>query len=212
VAPDKEMNMKLLHIDSSILGDASASRQLTREVVAAWTAADATIAVTYRDLAADAIGHLAGSTLAANGTPAELRNAAQQLEASLSEQVLNEFLTADAIVIGAPMYNFSIPSQLRAWIDRIAVAGKTFKYGPNGPEGIAGNKKVVIVSTAGGKHAGTPTAAAHEDYLKFVPGFVGITDITIVHAQGLAMGPEARDAAFATARAEIAATLATVAA
>lgn len=204
--------MKLLHLDSSILGDASASRQLTRELVDAWTATDAAMTVNYRDLAADAIDHLAGSTLAANGTPAELRSAAQQLEAALSEQVLNEFLVADAVVIGAPMYNFSIPSQLRAWIDRIAVAGKTFKYGANGPEGLAGGKKVVIVSTAGGKHAGTPTAAAHEDYLKFVLGNVGITDITVVHAQGLAMGPEAREAAFATARREMATVLDTIAA
>lgn len=204
--------MKLLHLDSSILGDASASRQLTREVVAAWQASTPGVEVTYRDLSADAIDHLAGSTLAASGTPAELRNAAQQLEATLSANVLNEFLEADAVVIGAPMYNFSIPSQLRAWIDRVVVRGYTFRYGENGPEGLAGNKKVIIVSTAGGKHAGTPTAAAHEDYLKFVLGFVGIRDVTVVHAQGLAMGPAVQEAAFASARAQIASLFGTVAA
>lgn len=196
--------MKLLHLDSSILGDASASRKLTREVVDAWQASNPAVAVTYRDLSADAIDHFAGSTLAANGTPAELRNAAQQLEATLSETVLDEFLQTDAIVIGAPMYNFSIPSQLRAWIDRIVVRGRTFHYGANGPEGLAGDKKVIIVSTAGGKHAGTPSAAAHEDYLKFVLGFVGVRNVSVIHAQGLAMGPAAQEAAFAGARSQIA--------
>lgn len=196
--------MKLLHIDSSILGEASASRILGREVVNAWRAADAELEVSYRDLAADSPAQLSGGALAANGTPAELRNAAQQHEAALSEALLNEFLAADALVIGAPMYNFSIPSQLKAWIDRVVVAGKTFKYGATGPVGIAGNKKVIIVSTAGGKHAGQPSSAAHEDYLKFVLGFVGVHDVTIVHAQGLAMGPDVRESAFAEAREQIA--------
>ncbi|WP_269532281.1 FMN-dependent NADH-azoreductase [Chitinimonas sp. BJYL2] len=195
--------MKLLHIDSSILGDHSASRQLSREAVEAWRVAEPTAIVSYRDLAADAPNFLSGLSLAANATPAELRDAAQKHEAALSEQILNEFLAADAIVIGAPMYNFSIPSQLKAWIDRIAVAGKTFRYGPNGPEGLAGGKKVIIVSTAGGQHAGQPTAAAHDEYLKLVLQFVGITDITIVHAHGLAMGPAARDAGIAHARAQL---------
>lgn len=195
--------MQLLHIDSSILGDASASRQLSREVADAWRASHAELSVNYRDLAGDALAQFSGFTLGANGTPAELRDAAQAHEAALSESVLQEFLAADAIVIGAPMYNFSIPSQLKAWIDRVTVAGKTFKYGANGPEGLVSGKKVVIVSTAGGKHAGQPTAAAHEEYLKFVLGFVGITDVAVVHAHGLSMGPEAREAAFTQARAQI---------
>ncbi len=126
--------MKLLHIDSSILGDNSASRQLSAELVAAWAAAEQGVDVTYRDLAADAISHLSAASLVAAGTPAELRDAAQKHEAALGEQSIEEFLAADAIVIGAPMYNFSIPSQLKAWIDRIAVAGKTFRYTESGPE------------------------------------------------------------------------------
>ncbi|GAB3264421.1 FMN-dependent NADH-azoreductase [Chitinimonas naiadis] len=195
--------MKLLHIDSSILGDASASRQLSREVADAWRTSQAGVEVSYRDLGGDSVAQLTGFTLGSNGTPAELRDAAQQHEAALSENVMAEFLAADGIVIGAPMYNFSIPSQLKAWIDRVVVAGKTFSYGANGPVGLAGGKKVVIVSTAGGKHAGQVSAAAHEDYLKFVLGFVGITDVTVIHAQGLAMGPEAREAAFADARKQI---------
>lgn len=195
--------MKLVHIDSSILGDASASRQLSREVVNAWRAAQPNLQVSYRDLAGDALAQFSGFTLGANGTPAELRDAAQAHEAALSESVLNEFLAADAIVIGAPMYNFAIPSQLKAWIDRVTVAGKTFKYGANGPEGLAGGKRVIIVSTAGGNHVGQPSAAAHEDYLKFVLGFVGISNVQVVHAHGLSMGPEAREAAFTQARQQI---------
>lgn len=196
--------MKLLHIDSSILGDNSTSRQLSAELVAAWAAAEPGVDVTYRDLAADAISHLSAASLVAAGTPAELRDAAQKHEAALGEQSIEEFLAADAIVIGAPMYNFSIPSQLKAWIDRIAVAGKTFRYTESGPEGLAGGKKVIIVSTAGGIHAGQPSGVAHEDYLELVLNFLGITDIEVVRAEGLAYGDEPRRNAIAGAQASIA--------
>lgn len=196
--------MKLLHIDSSILGDNSASRQLSAELVAAWAAAEPGVEVIYRDLAADAISHLSSASLVAAGTPAELRDAAQKHEAALGEKSIEEFLGADAIVIGAPMYNFSIPSQLKAWIDRIAVAGKTFRYTENGPEGLAGGKKVIIVSTAGGIHAGQPSGIAHENYLELVLNFLGITDIEVVRAEGLAYGDEPRRNAIAGAKASIA--------
>ena len=184
--------MKLLHLDSSILGDASASRQLSRSVVEAWSAVTADAQVTYRDLASDALSHFSAATLVAAGTPAELRDAAQKHEAELAERTLEEFLAADAIVIGAPMYNFAIPSQLTAWIDRIAVAGKSFKYTENGPVGLAGGKTVVIASSAGGIHAGQPSGQAHEDYLVRMLNFVGIDDIEIVRAEGLAYGEEPR--------------------
>ncbi|WP_342244513.1 FMN-dependent NADH-azoreductase [Pseudomonas sp. OTU5201] len=195
--------MKLLHLDSSILGDTSASRQLSRDVVAAWEAAEPNAQVTYRDLASDAISHLSALSLVAGGTPSELRDAAQKHEAELGESTLNEFLAADAIVIGAPMYNFTIPTQLKAWIDRIAVAGKTFHYTENGPEGLAVGKKVVIVSTSGGIHAGQASGQAHEDYLKLVLNFLGVTDIEIVRAEGLAYGEEPRANAFSAAKAQI---------
>jgi len=171
--------MKLLHIDSSILGDNSASRQLSREVVEAWKAADPSVEVVYRDLA-------------------------QAFEAKLSAETLEEFLAADAVVIGAPMYNFTVPTQLKAWIDRVAVAGKTFSYTEAGPQGLCGNKKVVLVSTAGGLHAGQPTGAGHEDFLKVFLGFIGITDLEIVRAHGLAYGPEQRSQAIDAAQAQIA--------
>ncbi|MBV4458236.1 MULTISPECIES: FMN-dependent NADH-azoreductase [Pseudomonas] len=195
--------MKLLHIDSSILGDNSASRQLSKEVVQAWQAAEPSAVVTYRDLAADAISHFSSTTLVAAGTTAELRDAAQQHEAELSATTLAEFKAADAIVIAAPMYNFTIPTQLKAWIDRVAVAGQTFRYTEAGPEGLCGGKKVVIVSTAGGLHAGQASGIAHEEYLKLVLGFLGITDIEIVRAEGLAYGEEVRNNAMNAAHTQI---------
>ncbi|CAI8814880.1 MULTISPECIES: FMN-dependent NADH-azoreductase [Pseudomonas] len=195
--------MKLLHIDSSILGDNSASRQLSSEVVKAWQAAEPSAVVTYRDLASDAISHFSATTLVAAGTAAELRNAAQQHEAELSASTLAEFLAADAVVIAAPMYNFTIPTQLKAWIDRIAVAGQTFRYTEAGPEGLCGGKKVVIVSTSGGLHAGQATGVAHEEYLKVLFGFIGITDIEFVRAHGLAYGDEVRTKAMSDAHTQI---------
>ncbi|MBA1380779.1 FMN-dependent NADH-azoreductase [Pseudomonas brassicacearum] len=195
--------MKLLHIDSSILGDNSASRQLSRELVQAWKTAEPDITVTYRDLAADAISHFSSQTLVAAGTSAELRDAALKHEAELSESTMAEFLAADAVVIAAPMYNFSIPTQLKAWIDRIAVAGKTFRYTEAGPEGLCGGKKLLIVSTSGGLHAGQPSGVGHEEYLKLVFGFLGITDIEFVRAEGLAYGDDMRAKAMHEAQLQI---------
>ena len=195
--------MKLLHIDSSILGDASASRQLSAAVTNAWQNSEANVEVTYRDLASDALSHLSAASFVAGGTPAELRDAAQAHEVALAEATLEEFLAADAIVIGAPMYNFTVPTQLKAWIDRIAVAGKTFTYTENGPQGLAGGKKVVIVSTAGGIHAGQASGKAHEDYLILVLNFLGITDIEVVRAEGLAYGDEPKANALRDAQAQI---------
>jgi FMN-dependent NADH-azoreductase len=191
--------MKLLHIDSSILGDNSVSRQLSAGVVKAWQAAEPGVEVVYRDLAADAINHFSGVTLGALGTAAELRDVVQKHEADLSASTLAEFLAADAVVLAAPMYNFTIPTQLKAWIDRIAVAGQTFRYTEAGPEGLCGGKKVIIVSTSGGLHVGQPTGAAHEDYLTVLLGFLGITDIEFVRAHGLAYGDEARTKALSDA-------------
>ncbi|WP_312934136.1 FMN-dependent NADH-azoreductase [Pseudomonas sp.] len=199
--------MKLLHIDSSILGEHSASRQLTQQVVQAWQAVDPSVQVTYRDLAADAISHFSAATLLAAGTAEAARDAAQAHEAQLSAQTLAEFLAADAVVIGAPMYNFSVPTQLKAWIDRIAVAGQTFRYTEAGAEGLCGGKKVVLVSTAGGLHEGQASGVGHEDFLKVFLGFIGITDVQIVRAQGLAYGPEHRDAALQAAQSQIAGEL-----
>jgi FMN-dependent NADH-azoreductase len=198
------MTMKLLHIDSSILGDNSASRQLSQTVVEAIKAVTPGAQVTSRDLATDALSHFSAATLLAAGTPAQKRDAAQQHEAELNSTALSEFLAADTVVIGAPMYNFTIPTQLKAWIDRICVAGQTFRYTEAGPEGLCGGKKVIVVSTAGGIHAGQASGAAHEDYLKLLFGFIGVTDIHFIRAEGLAYGDEARGKAIAGAQAQIA--------
>lgn len=190
--------MKVLHIDSSSTGAASVSRELTAAVVQALRQADPGLEVRYRDLIAQPPAHLDGALLQSlrpqPGTvlpdDAEFRK-----EVAYTDELLEEFLAADVVVVGAPMYNFSIPSQLKAWIDRVAQAGKTFRYTANGPEGLAGDKKVVIVSSRGGKYVGTPieTMLDHqESYLRAVFGFFGVVDVDILRAEGVALGAEAR--------------------
>ena len=140
--------MKLLHIDSSVLGPHSVSRQVSAAAVERLRQAMPGIEVTYRDLTLTPLAHLSGSHLAAaQGAAPE---AALQQDLIAGQTVLEEFLAADIVVIGAPMYNFTIPSQLKAWIDRILVAGKTFKYSAQGVEGLAGNKRVIIAVSRGG--------------------------------------------------------------
>ena len=202
--------MKLLHIDSSILGEGSVSRQLTARLVSAARAMHGGAQVTYRDLVAQPVGHLTGAHLAAaQGAKPESPTLQQDVEAGQSD--LDAFLAADVIVVGAPMYNFGIPSQLKAWIDRIAVAGKTFRYTDKGPEGLAGGKKVFVVSSRGGFY-GNETPAAfldhQETYLRGLFGFLGITDIHFIRAEGLAAGDEYRTKALENAHGEIAAAFA----
>jgi FMN-dependent NADH-azoreductase len=198
--------MKLLHVDSSILGAGSVSRLLSAEIVAAERGRHPGLQVVYRDLAADPVGHLSGAHLAAaQAAPAE--DGALQRDLQIGQAALEEFLAADIVVIGAPMYNFSIPSQLKAWIDRLAVAGKTFRYSENGPVGLAGGKKVIVASSRGGFYGpGTPIAFLdhQENYLRGIFGFFGIDDVTFVRAEGVALGAEQRASAIDAARGEIA--------
>ena len=199
---------RLLHIDSSILGAGSVSCELTADLVAHWQARHPDLVVTHRDLAANPLGQFSPELLAARATPAGARTAEQARIVAESEAVLTEFLAADILVIGAPMYNFSVPSQLKSWIDHVAVAGRTFRYGPNGPEGLAGGRRVDIVVSRGGFYAAdTPMGGMdfQERYLRGVFGFLGITDIHVVRAEGVAMGPESRAKAMTAAHAEIAA-------
>ncbi|AQQ27860.1 MULTISPECIES: FMN-dependent NADH-azoreductase [Burkholderia cepacia complex] len=200
--------MKLLHIDSSILGQGSVSRELSAEIVARFRARDPGLTVTHLDLAATPIGHLAAEHLAAaQGAPVD---DALKADVDTGQHALDTFLAADIVVVGAPMYNFGIPSQLKAWIDRILVAGKTFRYDENGPEGLCGGKKLVIASSRGGVYsAGSPVASLdhQETYLKDAFAFIGITDITFIRAEGVAMGPDKRTGAIASAK-EAAAALA----
>ena len=176
--------MKLLHIDSSILGGNSASRQVSAAIVDQLTKATSGLDIVYRDLAAEPLSHLSGELFAARqGVVPE--SPAMQEDLAASQAVLDEFLGADIVVIGAPMYNFTIPSQLKAWIDRILVAGKTFRYGAAGPEGLAGNKRVIIAISRGGLYGpGMPAAAFEhvESYLRGVFGFIGVTHLEIIVA------------------------------
>ena len=198
--------MKLLHVDSSILGQGSVSRQLSGEIVASIRTKHADAEVTYRDLASEPLGHLSHLHLAA-AQGVVLESDQLQRDVAAGQVALDEFLAADVVVIGAPMYNFGVPSQLKAWIDRLAVAGKTFRYTENGPEGLAGDKKIVIASSRGGVFGpGTPGAAFdhQETYLRALFGFLGVKDITFIRAEGVAMGPDARAAAIANAKTEAA--------
>lgn len=177
--------MNLLHIDSSITGPVSASRAVSAAIVERLSVENAAFELAYHDLAAQPLPHL---TLDLLGDPA-------------ANGELQAFLAADVVVIGAGFYNFSIPSQLKAWLDRILIAGQTFSYGPGGPKGLVGGKRVIVALTRGGYYGeGSPAAAFEhaETYLKAVFGFIGIEPEFIV-AEGLAMGDEARVAGIAAA-------------
>ncbi len=192
--------MKLLHIDSSVLGPHSVSRQVSAAIVGRLRQETPALDITYRDLTSTPLAHLSGSHLAAaQGAPAE---AALQQDLAAGQAVMDEFLAADIVVLGAPMYNFTIPSQLKAWIDRILVAGKTFRYGAQGPEGLAGNKRVIVAISRGGFYGpGTPAAVGEhlETYLRWVFGFIGVKSPEFISADGIQMGPEYREKALASA-------------
>ena len=203
----KDFIMKLLHIDSSILGAHSVSRQLTRDIVSQWRASHPGTVVDYLDLAVDTPNHLSADSIGFRAAPgAAPLTEVQERENAVSEALVSQLLAADVIVVGAPLYNFSIPSQLKAWIDRIAQAGRTFKYTDKGPVGLAGGKTVIVASTRGGVYSTSDAGNAmehQESYLKAVFGFLGITDVRFVRAEGVAMGPDAKAAALASANVEI---------
>lgn len=185
--------MKLLHVDSSALGGHSVSRQLSSSIVAELRQQHPHMEVVYRDLAAQTLPHW---------TP--VADAAHP-DALLGHEVMEEFLAADVVVIGAPMYNFGISSQLKAWLDRILVAGKTFRYGSAGPEGLAGGKQVIIASSRGGVYTSGPAMAMdfQEPYLRAVLGFIGIDALQFVRAEGVARGDEQKARAIEQAQSSI---------
>lgn len=200
--------MTILHIDSSILGGYSVSRALSAEIVARQLELNPGSDVVTRDLVVDAALHLSPDHLAVfqGGAPA---TPALGEDVARGGGYIDDLFAADVIVIGAPMYNFAIPSQLKAWVDRILVAGRTFRYGAHGPEGLLpAGKRVFIASARGGVYTGDSPIAGldhQERYLIAVLGFIGLTDVTVIRAEGLAMGEEAKAAALADARAAIAA-------
>jgi FMN-dependent NADH-azoreductase len=183
--------MKLLHIDSSALGQNSVTRELGAAIVAQWSAALDGLRVEYRDLDDEPLPHLTGASLAK----------ADPAEAAEAERVLQQFLDADIVVVGAPMYNFGIPSTLKAWIDRIAVAGRTFRYTAEGPQGLAGSKTVIVASGRGSVHGARTDF--QEAYLRQVFAFLGIDDVRFVRAEGVGLSPQHRTDAIAAAKASI---------
>lgn len=219
--------MKLLHIDSSISGGQSVSRQLTASIVARLKQTTPGLEITYRDLAIAPVPHQSPTILFAKmkalyeagalaGDKVEMLAGAVQAEVDASTQaefaetnvVLDEFLAADIVVLGAPMYNFGIPSQLKAWIDCLAAPGKTFKHTATGVEGLAGGKKLIIASSRGGFYtASSPMAFMdhQETFLTSFFGFIGISDAAFVRAEGVGLGPEQRKLALETALADVSA-------
>ncbi|WP_163879095.1 FMN-dependent NADH-azoreductase [Rhizobium laguerreae] len=199
--------MKILHLDSSILGDASASRTVSAGIVAKLKELHPDSQVVYRNLVDDAPMHLSDRHWAvAQGalTPDALLGT----DLALGSAYMDELFAADIIVIGAPMYNYSISSQLKAWIDRVVVPGKTFKYDENGVEGLVTGKKVFIASSRGGYYLGESPVAFldhQETYLSGMLGFIGLTDITTIRVEGVNYGPEVKAKELAKAEAEIAA-------
>lgn len=191
--------MKLLHIDSAITGAASVSRNLTAQTVAAWLAKHPDTEVDYLDLAVDTPAHFTMDAMTPRTGQTEGLSEAQQRENAVSERLVSQFLAADVLVIGAPFYNFGIPTQLKAWIDRLAQPGRTFRYTASGPEGLAKGKKVIVASTRGGIYSTSDMGRAlehQESYLQTIMGFFGITDVEFVRAEGLGMGEEAKAAAL----------------
>lgn len=198
---------KLLHIDSSILGGNSVSRQLTAQIVASWRAAHPSTEVSYLDLAVDTPSHLSAESLGFR-MPADTEGLSdvQKRENAISEALVSQFLAADVVVIGAPFYNFAIPSQLKAWIDRIAQVGRTFKYTDKGPVGLAAGKTIIVASARGGIYSTSDAGNAmehQESYLKTIFGFFGVTDVRFVRAEGLAMGEAAKASALSAAQVDI---------
>ncbi len=200
--------MKLLHVDSSINGTTSVSRGLTRLAVDQWLERHPGTEVEYLDLAVDTPPHFSADAMGFRRPPQGEPTAAEQRENALSEALVSQFLAADVIVVGAPLYNFSIPSQLKAWIDRLAQAGRTFQYTANGPEGLAKGKTVIAVLSRGGIYSTSEAGQAmehQESYLKTVFGFFGISDVRVVRAEGTDLGGDSRETALNTAKAQIAA-------
>lgn len=198
--------MNILHIDASILGEHSITRDLAAAVVQQLQATRPEARLVYRDVVQQEIRHLTGA-IAAGFRPSGVTtfDEATLQEHQLSELLLEEFMASDVIVVGTPMYNFSVPSQLKAWLDRLAQAGRTFQYTERGPVGFAGGKRVIVASARGGFYAAGPLAYMdfQEGYLRAFFGFLGIDDVHFVRAEGASKAAEIREAGIAKAKSAI---------
>ncbi|AOJ00817.1 FMN-dependent NADH-azoreductase [Burkholderia mayonis] len=194
----------ILQINSAARSQGAQSTMLADELTAKLQQSHPGATVKVRNLLADALPHLDDAVLGAFFTPADQRTAEQNAIVAKSDALIDELRSADVIVVGAPMYNFGVSSQLKAYFDWIARAGVTFRYTAEGPEGLIKGKKVYVVSARGGKHVGMSTDS-QTPFLQTFLGFIGMTDVTFVYAEGLALGPDAANAALANAREAIAA-------
>lgn len=194
--------MNILVIKSSVFSDGGNSSALVNAKVEALKAAHPEATVVERDLGANPIPHLDGERVGAFFTPVEKRTAEQQQVDDFSMALIEELKAADQVVVGVPMYNFGIPSQLKSWIDHVARAGITFRYTENGPQGLIADKPVTVLAARGGLYAGTENDTV-TPYIKLFFSFVGITSVEFVFAEGLNMGDETKAKAMDEAKAAI---------
>lgn len=189
--------MNILHIDSATTGASSVTRALTARIVDKLKADNPGAQVVYRDLGTEPLAHLNPVLTGAIRFPADDQTDDMKAAAGVERKVLDEFLAADVVVIGAPMYNFTIPSNLKSWIDRLGIPRVTFRYGENGVEGLAGGRRVIIASSAGGRYQpGEVPLTYHEGLLEAFMNFIGVDDVTFVRAHGVGVhGPEGAIAA-----------------
>ncbi|MDY0045828.1 MAG: NAD(P)H-dependent oxidoreductase [Thauera propionica] len=199
--------MNILQINGSARSEGANSTRVANDIVARLSAANPQANVVLRDLARNPAPVVDEAALGALFTPAEQRTPEQAARVAVSDALIAEVQAADVIVIGVPMYNFSISAQLKNWIDAIARAGVTFRYTENGPEGLVKGKKVILAFARGGRYRGTP-ADTQTPFLQTVLGFLGMTDVRSVYAEGLNMGEEAARQGFAEAEADMATALA----
>lgn len=197
----------LLLVTSSLFGGQSKSTQVAREFVETWRRTRPGTQIIERSLAAESIPHLTLDALSALTTAADGRSPEQSASVAFADRLIEELEAADIVVLAAPMYNFSIPSTLKAWIDHVARAGRTFRYTAAGPEGLLKGKKVFIITGRGGFYTGDSPAKLldfQEPYLRGVLGFLGLTDVSFIHVEGLKVSPEAAEQAVSRARESIA--------
>ena len=199
--------MKLLQINAGIFGQDSQSTQLADHFVSEWQARHPEGDVVTRDFAVESVPHLDGFRFGAFLAAPEQRTPEQDAVVAYSDQLIEEVRQADTLVIGLPMYNFSVPSTLKAWFDHIARAGVTFKYTETGPVGLLDSAtKVRVVAARGGLYQGTPKDT-QTDYVRLFLGFLGLTDVQFVYAEGLSMGGDSKEEALQNARGQIAAMI-----
>ncbi len=196
------MSNKVLHIDASARGMDSESRKLSHHFITGWRSTHPEDAIITRDITENPLPHIDSSTLGSLMIAADERSPEQRVDAKRVDDLVNEFIAADVLVLGVPMYNFGIPSTLKAWVDHISIAGRTFEYTANGPKGLVKGTKVYLISTRGGIYGESPMD--HQvNYLKTLLGFLGIDDIEVIQAEGLNLSPEERDSSITAALSKI---------